>query len=408
MPLASIPEAIEEIRAGRMVVIVDDEDRENEGDLACAAEKVTPEIINFMASHAKGLVCMPLVGKRLDELGLRLMVGDEANSSPNHTAFTVSVDARAAKTGISAQERALTVQTVLDPKAQPEDIIAPGHIFPLRAREGGVLVRAGHTEAIVDLARMAGLYPAGVICEVMDEDGSMARMPELQTFAQRWGVKIITIRDLIAYRHQTERLVERLAEASLPVRIGDKELEFRAVAFTSPYQPGEHIALVLGNVEEAGPVMVRVHDECVTGDVFGSLRCDCGEQMHQALERIVAEGRGVFLYMRQEGRGIGLHNKLRAYALQEGGLDTVEANLKLGFPADLRFYGIGAQILVDLGLRQIRILTNNPKKVVGLDGYGLEIVEQMSIRASVNEHNERYLRTKQEKLGHDLGLQTSR
>src|SRR3990172_4166278 len=292
MPLASIPEAIEEIRAGRMVVIVDDEDRENEGDLACAAEKVTPEIINFMASHAKGLVCMPLVGKRLEELGLRLMVGDEANSSPNHTAFPVSVDARAAKTGISAQERALTVQTVLDPKAQPEDIIAPGHIFPLRAREGGVLVRAGHTEAIVDLARMAGLYPAGVICEVMDEDGSMARMPELQTFAQRWGVKIITIRDLIAYRHQTERLVERLAEASLPVRIGDREVEFRAVAFTSPYQPREHIALVLGNVEEAGPVMVRVHDECVTGDVFGSLRCDCGGQMHQALERIGAGGGG--------------------------------------------------------------------------------------------------------------------
>ncbi len=408
MPPASISEAIDEIRAGRMVVIVDDEDRENEGDLACAAGKVTPEIINFMATYAKGLICMPLAGQRLDELGLRLMVGDAANSSPNHTAFTVSVDARSTKTGISAQERAMTVRTLIDPKTTPDDLLIPGHIFPLRAREGGVLIRAGHTEAIVDLAKMAGLYPAGVICEIMKDDGTMARTPDLEAFAEKWGVKLITIRDMIAYRYHGEKLVERVAEATIPLRVGDGEVEFRAIAYKSPYQPGEHIALVLGDLEAPGSVLGRVHSECLTGDVFGSLRCDCGEQLHQALERIAEEGRGFVLYMRQEGRGIGLHNKIRAYALQEDGLDTVEANERLGFPADLRFYGVGVQILLDLGLRQIRILTNNPKKVVGLDGYGLEIVEQVPIRVPANEHNERYLRTKQEKLGHDLGLQTSR
>lgn len=402
MPLATIPEAIEDFRAGKMVIIVDDEERENEGDLAVAAEKVTPEIINFMATHARGLICMPIAAQRLDELGIPLMVGDPWNSSSHHTAFTISVDAKhKTSTGISAHDRAVTVHTLLDPKTTLADLVMPGHIFPLRAKEGGVLVRAGHTEASVDLARLAGLYPAAVICEIMNEDGTMARLPQLEKFAERWGLKIITIRDLIAYRHQHERLVTRLAEANLPTRYGD----FRIIAYRSKVDVNEHVALVRGDIAGDEPVLVRMHSQCLTGDVFHSLRCDCGDQIALALQAIAAEGRGVLVYMRQEGRGIGLHNKILAYALQDQGMDTVEANLELGFPPDLRQYGIGAQILVDLGLKRIRLLTNNPKKVVGLEGYGLTIVEQIPIRGEVNPYNYRYLKAKQDKLGHLLDME---
>jgi 3,4-dihydroxy 2-butanone 4-phosphate synthase/GTP cyclohydrolase II len=402
MPLATIPEAIEDFRAGKMVIIVDDEERENEGDLAVAAEKVTPEIINFMATYARGLICMPITGQRLDELGIPLMVGDPWNSSSHHTAFTVSVDAKhKTSTGISAYDRAATVHAILDPKTTLADLVMPGHIFPLRAKDGGVLVRAGHTEASVDLARLAGLYPAAVICEIMNEDGTMARLPQLEKFAERWGLKIITIRDLIAYRHQHERLVTRLAEANLPTRYGD----FRIIAYRSKVDINEHVALVRGDISGDDPVLVRMHSQCLTGDVFHSLRCDCGDQIALALQAIATEGRGVLVYMRQEGRGIGLHNKILAYALQDQGMDTVEANLELGFPPDLRHYGIGAQILVDLGLKRIRLLTNNPKKVVGLEGYGLTIVEQIPIRGEVNAYNYRYLKAKQDKLGHLLDME---
>ena len=397
MSLVTIAEALEELREGRFIVIVDDEGRENEGDLAMAAEKITPAAINFMAKHGRGLICMPVTGQRLDELKIPLMVQD--NNAPFCTAFTISIEAKKkVTTGISAHDRAATVVTVLDSATKPEDIARPGHMFPLRAREGGVLVRAGHTEAIVDLTRLAGLYPAGVICEILSEDGSMARLPELEAMADRFGFKVVSVADLIAYRRRHEKLVRRVTEAKLPTRYGD----FTAIAYRSSIDPGEHVALVRGDVSGDEPVLVRVHSECLTGDVFGSMRCDCGDQVGLAMRAIADEGRGVFLYMRQEGRGIGFHNKLRAYALQDQGMDTVEANVCLGFGPDLRDYGIGAQILADLGLRNIRLLTNNPKKVVGLEGYGLHVVETLPILAESNPHNRQYLETKQRKLGHLL------
>jgi 3,4-dihydroxy 2-butanone 4-phosphate synthase/GTP cyclohydrolase II len=399
MGLASIAEAIEDIKAGKFVIIVDDEDRENEGDLALAAEKISPQAINFMAKHGRGLICLPIIGKRLDELGIPLMVGE--NTSKFATAFSVSVDAKhGTTTGISAADRAKTIKAVIDPATKADDLARPGHIFPLRAREGGVLVRAGQTEAIVDLARLAGLYPAGVICEIMNEDGTMARLPQLEAMADKHGIKIVTVADLIAHRRRHEKLVHRVAETKLPTRYG----EFNAIAYRSDIDPDEHLALVMGDISTEEPVLVRVHSECLTGDVFGSLRCDCGEQVALAMETIAKEGRGVFLYMRQEGRGIGFHNKMRAYALQDKGLDTVEANLSLGFASDLRDYGIGAQILADLGLHQIRLLTNNPKKVIGLEGYGLKVVETLPIITTPNPYNRDYLETKKKKLGHLLEI----
>jgi 3,4-dihydroxy 2-butanone 4-phosphate synthase/GTP cyclohydrolase II len=398
--LASIPEAIEDVRAGRFIIIVDDQSRENEGDLAIAAEKITPEAINFMAKHGRGLICLPITGQRLDELGIPLMVTN--NTSRYSTAFTVSIEAKnKVTTGISAFDRAETIKVVLDPDTKPEDLARPGHVFPIRAREGGVLVRAGHTEAIVDLARLAGLYPAGVICEIMDEDGAMARMPQLEAMAAKFDLKIVAIADLIAYRLRHERLVQRVTEARLPTKYG----EFTAIAYKSLVDAAEHVALVRGDISNGEPVLVRVHSECLTGDVFGSLRCDCGPQIEMALQSIAKEERGVFLYMRQEGRGIGFHNKLRAYALQDQGLDTVEANIALGFAPDLRDYGIGAQILADLGLHNIRLLTNNPKKVIGLESYGIKIVETVPLIAPSTPYNIRYLETKQKKLGHILGIE---
>ncbi len=399
MGLSTIAEAIEDIKAGKFVIIVDDENRENEGDLGLAAEKVTAEAINFMTLRARGLICLPIIGKRLDELRVPLMVRE--NTSKFSTAFTVSVEAKGrVSTGISVEDRAETIKAIIDPATQAEDLVQPGHMFPLRAREGGVLVRAGHTEAIVDLARLAGLYPAGVICEILNEDGSMARLPQLEVMSGQFGTKIVTIADLITYRYRHERLVHRVAEAKLPTKYG----EFTAIAYKSDIDPDEHLALVMGDISTEEPVLVRVHSECITGDVFNSLRCDCGGQIALAMQSIAREERGVFLYMRQEGRGIGFHNKIRAYALQDKGLDTVEANLSLGFAPDLRDYGVGAQILAELGLHGIRLLTNNPKKVVGLEGYGLKVVETIPIITSPNPYNRDYLETKQKKLGQLLEI----
>lgn len=395
--LTSIAEALSDYAAGRMIIVVDDEDRENEGDLLCAAQFVTPQTIAFMAREGRGLICLAMTGDQLDRLELPLMV--TSNTARLGTNFTVSIEAaHGVTTGISAADRAHTIKVAIDPASRPQDLARPGHIFPLRAVEGGVLVRAGHTEAAVDLARLAGLQPAGVLCEIMNADGTMARMPDLQEFAARHDLKMISVAQIIAYRRQHERLIQRTAEANLPTRYGI----FHTTSYTSPYDPNDAIALVMGEISADEPVLVRVHSECLTGDVFGSLRCDCRAQLEQAMERIAAAGQGVILYLRQEGRGIGLHNKLRAYALQEQGFDTVEANEQLGFAADLRDYGIGAQILVDLGLRRIRLMTNNPKKVVGLQGYGLEIVEQIPLQTIPTPYNASYLLTKREKLGHLL------
>ncbi len=394
---ATIEEAIDEIRRGRMVVVCDDETRENEGDLTMAAQFATPEAINFMAKEGRGLICLTLTGERCDELGLNLMAAK--NEAPLQTAFTVSVEAReGVTTGISAADRAHTIQVAIDARSTPESLVQPGHVFPLRAKDGGVLERAGQTEAAVDLARLAGLNPAGVICEIMNDDGTMARVPDLVPYCERHGLKMITVADLIAYRRRTERLVERVVATKLPTAFG----EFSAVGYRSLLDDKHHVAMVKGNVSGADDVLVRVHSECLTGDVFHSLRCDCGEQLEAAMAMIEREGQGVLLYLAQEGRGIGLLNKLRAYKLQEEGLDTVDANLKLGLPADLRDYGIGAQILVDLGLTSIRILTNNPKKIHGLEGYGLSVAEQVPIQSVPNPHNEEYLNAKRDKMGHVL------
>ncbi|HMI22123.1 MAG TPA: bifunctional 3,4-dihydroxy-2-butanone-4-phosphate synthase/GTP cyclohydrolase II [Gaiellaceae bacterium] len=394
---ATIEEAIEDIRDGKFVVVVDAADRENEGDLTIAAQFATPDAVNFMTKEGRGLICLCLTEERCDELGLRQMT--ERNETPYGTAFTISVEAReGVTTGISAPDRSRTIQVAIDPKAKAEDLVQPGHVFPLRARDGGVLQRAGQTEAAVDLARLAGLIPAGVVCEIMNEDGTMARVPDLIPYCERHGVKLVTVADLIEYRRRHEQLVERMTTVQMPTAYG----EFTAVAFREKLTGKHHVALVKGDVDAAENVLVRVHSECLTGDVFHSLRCDCGEQLEQALRQIGAEEQGVLLYMAQEGRGIGLLNKLRAYELQENGFDTVEANLELGFQPDMRDYGIGNQILADLGLTTIRILTNNPKKITGIEGFGLQVVEQVPIETAPTAQNARYLATKRDKLGHKL------
>ncbi len=394
---ASIEDAVAALRAGRMIIVVDDEDRENEGDLTLAADKVTPEAINFMARYGRGLICLSMTGARLDELEIPMAVAD--NTSRFETAFAVPVDAKSGTTtGISAADRAATVRAAIDPATRPNDLSRPGHVFPLRARDGGVLVRAGQTEAAVDLSRLGGLYPAGVICEIMNDDGTMARVPELQRFARRHELLMVTVADLIRYRMRHDRLVRRVAAAALPTDHG----EFQVVAYESVIDGQTHVALVRGSVGDGEGVLVRVHSRCLTGDVFSSSRCDCGRQLSLAMERIAAEGRGVLLYLNQEGRGIGLGNKIRAYELQDQGLDTVEANEHLGFKADQRDYGIGAQILGDLGVRTMRLLTNNPRKFIGLEGYGLAVQESVSLEVPPSEFSEAYLRTKKEKLGHKL------
>jgi 3,4-dihydroxy 2-butanone 4-phosphate synthase/GTP cyclohydrolase II len=394
----TIDEAIDDTAKGKMIILVDDEDRENEGDLCMAAERVTPEAINFMARYGRGLICLSLSPERVEELKLPMMT--EENTSAFGTAFTVSIEAkRGVTTGISAADRATTVRTAIDPKTRPEDLVRPGHVFPLRARPGGVLQRAGQTEGSVDLARLSGLYPAGVICEIMNDDGTMARIPELMEFAKKHNLKIVTVKDLIKYRMRTESFVKRLVTVKMPTEYGG---EFTAIAYTNEIDSNVYIALVKGEIKPEEEVLVRVHSQCLTGEVFGSKRCDCGEQLHRAMEMINREGKGVILYVRQEGRGIGLINKLKAYELQDKGLDTVEANIKLGFKPDLRDYGIGAQILVDLGVRKMRLMTNNPKKIVGLEGYGLKVVERVPIEAKPHEKNIIYLKTKKKKLGHML------
>jgi len=401
MPVSSIEAVIEDIKAGKMIILVDDEDRENEGDLCMAAEAVTPEAINFMATHGRGLICLTLDRKIVKQLELPMMVRD--NKSPYGTGFTISIEARTGvSTGISAADRARTIQAAVHPDAKPYDLISPGHIFPLRARRGGVLERTGQTEGSVDLARLAGMREAGVICEIMKDDGSMARMGDLEKFAKRHNLKIATIADLVAYRVKRDRLVHRAAEARLPSCFGG---EFKAIVYSNEVDKHEHLAVVMGEIDPEKPVMVRVHSECLTGDVFGSQRCDCGQQLHAAMRMVAEEGSGIVLYMRQEGRGIGLINKLKAYGLQDSeGVDTVQANLELGFKADLRDYGIGAQILRDLGVRKMRLITNNPKKIVGLEGYGIEVVDRLPIEMEPESENLAYLRCKKDKMGHLLNM----
>jgi 3,4-dihydroxy 2-butanone 4-phosphate synthase/GTP cyclohydrolase II len=394
----TIEEAIEDIRLGKMIVVVDDEDRENEGDLLMAADATTTEAVNFMTKYGRGLICVPMTIERLRDLDISQMVTN--NTDPKETAFTVSVDAVGTTTGISAEERAFTIQRLVNPVSSAHDFNKPGHIFPLRAKAGGVLTRAGHTEAAVDLARLAGFSPAGVICEIMNDDGTMARVPELVTFAKEHDLKLITIADLIAYRRKNEMLVEKVAESNLPTKYGD----FRMIGFNNILTGEHHVALVKGDVATDDPVLVRVHSECLTGDAFGSLRCDCGDQLATALQAIESEGRGILLYMRQEGRGIGLINKIKAYNLQDQGRDTVQANIELGFPDDMRDYGIGAQILSLLGVSHLKLMTNNPKKLSGLDGYGIKIIERVPIEMNHNENNKAYLETKQAKMGHLLKL----
>jgi 3,4-dihydroxy 2-butanone 4-phosphate synthase/GTP cyclohydrolase II len=398
--VSTIQEAIEDVKNGKMVILVDDEDRENEGDLCMAAEHVTPEAINFMAKHGRGLICLSLAGDLADKLELPLMTTN--NESRFGTAFTISIEAKVGvTTGISAKDRATTILTAVADGAKPGDLVSPGHVFPIRARKGGVLVRTGQTEGSVDLARLAYLKPAGVICEIMKEDGTMARMPDLELFAKEHGIKIVTVADLIDFRMQHERLIKRVAEASLPTKYGG---EFKIIVYENDVDDMKHIALVKGDIQPEDEVLVRVHSECVTGDLFGSLRCDCGDQLHKAMEMVDQEGKGVIVYMHQEGRGIGLANKIRAYGLQEQGRDTVEANIELGFKEDLRDYGIGAQILVDLGVRKMRLMTNNPKKIVGVEGYGVTVVERVPVEIKPNESNVRYLKTKRDKMGHLLEI----
>ena len=400
--ISKIEEALEDIRQGKMVILVDDEDRENEGDLTMAAEKVTPEAINFMAKYGRGLICLSLTEERINELRLPMMVSE--NTSRFQTAFTISIDAcKGVTTGISAADRACTILTVVDGSAQPEDLVSPGHVFPLRAKKGGVLVRTGQTEGSVDLARLAGLKPAGVICEVMNDDGTMARMPDLQIFAKNHALKIVTIAELIKYRLSKESLVRRIATAKLPTKYGGL---FTAIAYENDVDPYHHIALVKGEIKPEDKVLVRVHSQCLTGDVFGSKRCDCEEQLHSAMAMVEKEGKGVIVYMRQEGRGIGLVNKLKAYSLQDSGKDTVEANEALGFKADMRDYGIGAQILVDLGLHKIRLMTNNPRKIIGLEGYGIEVIERVPIETKPHQENIEYLKAKATKMGHLLSIKS--